>query len=229
MRNHIYTALIALVFGFGGAALWSISGLGDPQTRSFMLQNADLLPQMANELQRREGEAKLASVGSEATTPFPGAVLGNPAGTKTLVEFTDYGCGFCRSSTKDVEALIAQDPNLRVVVREWPIFDGSEAAARMALAAAKQGKYAAFHDAMFAGGPPSDASVAQAADQAGLDMDAARKFAASQQVDREIARNMGLAQTLGFTGTPSWIADGRILEGAIGEDALRAALNGETS
>ena len=92
-----------------------------------------------------------------------GAVLGNPEGSHVLVKFTDYGCTYCRQSIAGIDRLIAADPELKVVVREWPIFDGSEQAARMALAAAAQGKYPAFYHAMFDQGPPSDANVARAA------------------------------------------------------------------
>lgn len=96
----------------------------------------------------------------------------------------------------------------------------------MALAAAQQGKYPAFYKAMFAGGQPSPATVAEAARVAGLDMDKARSAAVSDTVAAELARNMQLARTLGFTGTPSWIAEGQILEGAVGFDKLKAALEG---
>jgi hypothetical protein len=82
--------------------------------------------------------------------------MGNPAGKVTLVEFTDFACTYCRRSVGDVDALIAANPDLKVVVRELPIIaPASEPAARMGLAAAAQGKYAAFHKAMFAGDAPA--------------------------------------------------------------------------
>ncbi len=226
MRHHLFTALLALVFGFAGAALWSFSGLGERQTRTWLVANPDVLPEMAAALRQREAQARLAELGPKVTQPFPGAVLGNPNGTRTLVKFTDYGCTYCRASEKDVQRLIAADPELKVVIREWPIFDGSEEAARMALAAAAQGKYPAFYRAMFAGGPPSPATVATAAQAAGLDMTSARAFAASKPVSDELARNMDLARALEFSGTPSWVAEGEVLEGAVGYDRLKAALEG---
>ena len=227
MKNTLFTALVALVFGFAGAGLWSLSGLGEARLRGWLVANPDVLPEMADALQKQEAQARLAEVGGTVTRPFPGAVLGNPEGTRTLVKFTDYGCTYCRSSEQDVQRLLAADPNLRVVIREWPIFDGSEEAARMALAAAEQGKYAAFYKAMFAGGQPSPASVARAAQAAGLDMARARAFAASDAVAAELAQNMQLARTLGFTGTPAWVAEGQIVEGAVGYDGLKAALEGK--
>lgn len=227
MRNALTTALIALVCGFGGAALWSYSGLGESRTRAWLIANPDVLPAMAEALQDREAEAKLAETGGAVTRPFPGAVLGNPQGTRTLVKFTDYGCTYCRTSEADVQRLIAGDPQLRVVIREWPIFEGSEDAARMALAAARQGKYAAFYKAMFAAGPPSAATIAAAASKSGLDLGRARADAASDAVAAELAQNMQLARTLGFTGTPSWVAEGQVVQGAVGYDALKLALDGK--
>lgn len=227
MRYHFLTVLLALVFGFAGAALWSFSGFGERHTRAWLVANPDVLPDMAAALRQREAQARLAELGPRVTQPFPGAVLGNPNGARTLVKFTDYGCTYCRASEQDVQRLIASDPGLKIVIREWPIFDGSEEAARMALAAAAQGKYPAFYRAMFAGGPPSAATVATAAQAAGLDMVAARAFAASQPVSEELARNMELARALGFSGTPSWVAQGQVLEGAVGFDRLKGALEGK--
>lgn len=227
MKNAAFTALIALIFGFAGAGLWSLSGLGEQRIRTWLVANPEILPEMAEALEQREAEARLAEVGDRVARPFPGAVLGNPQGTRTLVKFTDYGCSYCRASEADVARLVAADPNLRVVIREWPIFDGSEAAARMALAAARQGKYPAFYKAMFSSGRTSQAAVERAAAVAGLDMARARADAASDAVAAELAQNMQLARTLGFTGTPSWVAEGRILEGAVGFDRLKQALEGK--
>ena len=224
-RTLFLTALVALVAGFGGAALWSLSGLGDAQVRSYLVAHPEILPEMAEAYDRQQSAKRLADVGDDVGRAFPGAVLGNPEGKVTLVEFTDYGCTYCRASLPHVQQLIAANPELRVVVREWPIFDGSEEAGRMALAAAKQGKFEAFHNAMFAQGPPNPARVEAAARSAGLDLEAARATAVSPEVDVEIAQNQGLAQQLGFTGTPSWVVGGQTMVGAVGIDGLQRGID----
>ena len=219
LRNTLLTALMALVFGFLGAAAWSYSGLADNRTRAFLLDNPDLLPQMAQAYEEQEAAKRLAQMGGAVFEPFPGVVLGNPQGSKVLVEFTDYNCPYCEASLKDVNRLIAEDPDLKVVIREWPIFEGSDVASRMALAAGLQGKYRAFHDAMFATG-----DVEAAARKAGLDMARAQRDAASEAVSTEIARNLDHARALGFTGTPAWIAGKTPFGGAVGYERLKAAL-----
>ena len=226
MKQVLVSAVVALVCGFAGAALWSVSGLGHGQTRTYLVENPDILPQMAEAYQRQQAQDRLADVAGEVTQAFPGAVLGNPQGSTVLVKFTDYGCGYCRASLPDVEKLIAENSDLKVVVREWPIFGGSEGAARMALAAAKQGRYKAFYTAMFQADAPTPENVAAAAQKAGLDMDAARTFATSDEVTRELATNMSIAQSLGFSGTPSWVVGDQVIEGAVGYEELAAAVAG---
>lgn len=223
LRHTLLTALLALVFGFLGAATWSYSGLADNRTRAFLMTNPDILPQMAGAYQEQVAAERLAEMGGEVFAPFPGAVLGNPAGSKVLVEFSDYNCTFCEASVKDVKRLVAEDPDLKVVIREWPIFEGSDQSARMALAAAMQGKYAAFHDAMYTTG-----DVTKAGEIAGLDMAQAEADAASQAVTVEIARNLEYARALGFTGTPAWVAGATPIGGMVGYDKLKAALAGDT-
>lgn len=224
MARLLSTALVALVCGFLGAWLFAASGLGGGATRAWLLEHPEVLPQMAERLQAREAQQRLAGIADEVARPFPGAVLGNPNGTVTLVEFSDYGCTFCRQSVADVSALIAANPDLKVVLREWPIFEGSERAARMALAAARQGKYAAFHDAMFAAGPPSEATIVRAAAAAGVDLAAAQAFASSPEAQFEIDRTREHASKLGFEGTPSWVVGDQVFSGAVGRERLAEAV-----
>lgn len=194
--------------------------------RSYILAHPEILPEAMDKLQARETEARLAPLRGAVETPFPGAILGNPAGKVTLVEFTDFACTYCRSSVADIEALVKNNPDLRVVVRELPIIaPESEPAARMGLAAASQGRYAAFHKAMFSGERPSNTSIAAAASAAGIDSAAAAAFMQAPGVRQELERNLGLARQLGINGTPAWSVGGKLLTGAVGRDALQQAVN----
>lgn len=232
MKNTAFTALVALVFGFLGAAAWSYAGLADNRTRTYLIENPEVLADVADALaQSREREAtdaarqRLADMGDAVFSPFPGVVLGNPNGSKVLVEFSDYNCGYCEASLIDVQRLVESDPELKVVIREWPIFQGSDYAARMALAAGMQGKYREFHEAMFANGPATPESVDMVASQIGLDMARAQADAGSDAVSIELARNLQLARNLGFSGTPGFIAGGTPIPGAIGYDRLKELID----
>lgn len=235
-RNALAAASIALV---GAGAGWligshSLSGnqvaSGDKAAieqvvRSYILEHPEILPEAMERLRAREDAKALASVSDVVKTPFPGAILGNPNGTVTLVEFTDFACTYCRQSVADVEALIAANPDLKVVIRELPILSPQSAdAARMALAAAEQGRYLAFHRAMFALGRPDAQTITAAARQAGLDLERASRFIADPKVEAEINRNLDIARQLGFTGTPAWVVGDAMLSGAVGQAQLAQAI-----
>jgi protein-disulfide isomerase len=220
-----FTVLIALAAGFAGSALWDLSGLGDRSTRAFLLANPEVLPEAMEVLQRREQTARIEPLRGELETPFPGAVLGNPSGSVTLVEFTDYACTYCRQSVADVDALVAANPDLRVVMREYPILSPESIdAARMALAAAQQGRYAKFHAAMFRLGPPTAQVIETAANEAGVDLALARRAIGTGAFDTHLRANAAMASQLGISGTPGWIIGNQALNGAVGRAAIDEAI-----
>lgn len=237
--NIALAALFAAVGGLGGW-WWEAHRLaGNPAGRlaagnraaieqvvhDYLLAHPEVLPKAMDELQRRQNASQLTGVRGDVERAVPGAVLGNPNGKLVLVEFTDYACTYCRKSLADVNALIAANPDLKVVVRELPILTPESAdAAKMALAAAEQGKYAAFHKAMFEAGRPSAETIAAAARAAGLDMARAQAVIARPETEAELVRNLDLAKALGFTGTPSWVVGDALLTGAVGQEQLAKAL-----
>lgn len=193
--------------------------------REYILEHPEILPEAMKRLQSKSAAQQIAANRDRIEAPFAGAVLGNPQGKLTLVQFTDYACGFCRQSVADIKALTAAHPDLRVVIRELPILSpASERAARVALAAARQGRYAAFHAAMFAGDKPSPTSIAAASSAAGVDSAAAVGTATSPEVTAELASNVALARELGISGTPAWVVGDRLLIGAVGRDLLERAI-----
>ena len=225
MMRWLAMVVVALVAGFAGAAAWDLTGLGDARTRDYLLAHPEVLPEAIDLLQQREQLARIDPLRPQLEQPFPGAVLGNPQGSVTLVEFSDYACGFCRRSVEDVKALVAANPDLRVVMREYPILSpASVDAARMALAAAQQGRYAQFHDAMFRLGPPGEASIRAAAQEAGVDLARADAAIAGGGFDSQLQANAALAQQLGLNGTPAFIVGSQALNGAVGQAALAAAI-----
>lgn len=225
-------ALTALGGGVGGW-LWGSRSAApadkaaiEQVVRDYLLENPEILPEAMQRLQQREAQKQLASAGDDLEKGFPGAVLGNPAGSVTLIEFTDYACGYCRASVPEIEALIAANPDLKVVIRELPILSPASAdAARWALAAAEQGRFEAFHKAMFAAGRPNGQTIEQAAQAAGLDLDRARRTAAEPRVEAELKQNLTFAQQLRIDGTPAFVVGEQMLAGAVGREVLQKAID----
>lgn len=142
-------------------------------------------------------------------------VLGNPKGDVTLTEFFDYNCPHCKTLLPTMQKLIAADPKLRVVFREWPVFgEGSEFAARAALAALQQGKYWPVHSALMGiRGRATETTVRRALTGTGVDEQRLTRDMDSAAVSDHIAGSYRLADHMGLVGTPTLIAGDEALFG----------------
>ncbi len=188
--------------------------------RNYLLEHPEILPEAFAKLQEKQVSGLLSSVREELETPFYGAVGGNPKGDVTLVVFFDFRCPYCHQAKLRVDKLIESDSNLRVVYRDYPVLDSpgsppmSRMASALALAAAKQNKYVAFHDALFSSsGPISQETLVRAARAAGLDERAAVANASAKDVAESINRNVELGRLLGVSGTPAYIIGNNVLMG----------------
>jgi protein-disulfide isomerase len=148
---------------------------------------------------------------------------GNPKGDVSLVEFFDYRCPYCKQVEPALESLLRQDQQLRMVYKEFPVLGPSSVtAARAALAAQKQGKYAAFHRAMMAlKGQIDDAAVYAVAESVGLDVDRLKRDMKAPEIERLLKANLALADDLDIQGTPGFVIGDQIVPGAIGLDDLK--------
>jgi protein-disulfide isomerase len=154
-------------------------------------------------------------------------VLGNPQGNVTMVEFFDYNCAFCKRALPDMLSLLKTDPNIKFVLKEFPVLgQGSVEAAHVAVAARMQDstgkKYIEFHQKLLGGRGPADKARALAvAKEVGFDMTRLEKDMDSDEVKTTIDENMKLAEDLGVSGTPSYIVGNEVVVGAVGLDALK--------
>lgn len=194
--------------------------------RDYILAHPEIIPEAMKRLQDREAAKLVDAHRAALEKPFAGAWAGARDGDVVLVEFFDYACGFCRTSVADLDRLLSEDKRLKVVFRELPILgEGSEVAARASLAAAKQNRFLDFHRRMYAAGSPDAAAVGRVVQA--LRLDAARTAADGRAPDAEaeIESNLNLARALGVTGTPTFVVGGQILSGAVGYEALKAAVS----
>jgi protein-disulfide isomerase len=125
-----------------------------------------------------------------------------------------------------VAEIIAADPDLRVVYKEFPILGpGSTFAARAALAAQRQGKYAPFHEALMRAGESLDEEqVLEIAEAVGLDTERLDQDMQDPAIQEAIARNLQLANALGITGTPSFVIGDRVVPGAVDLRTLQSLI-----
>ena len=217
--------LVALVGGvIGAGAMWGVEraqgGAVGPQVRGYLLAHPEVVEEAIQGMQQMQTGRLVRDHREAIETPYPGAVAGNPKGDVSVVEYFDYNCSYCRASLPALAQLVHDDPGVRLVYRELPILaDTSRDAARASLAAAAQGRYEAFHQALYAAGPVSDVTIAAAGRAAHVDP--ARVPA---DADTELSRNRAAYSALGMAGTPSWVIGDRVLSGVQTLDALEAAV-----
>jgi protein-disulfide isomerase len=205
------------------------------EVRAYLLENPEVLMEAIQILEaRRDTNAKAADVAIIAANReqlFDGAnawVMGNPNGDVTLVEFSDYRCGYCKRAHPELRELLQRDPNIRLVVKEFPILGpDSVVVARLATAALDldRSKFGTLNDALMDfEGQLTEAAAYQIASHAGYDIAALKERAASAEVEARIGDTYALAKTLGLQGTPSFVLGNQIIRGYLPVERMLAAV-----
>jgi protein-disulfide isomerase len=189
--------------------------------RAGILADPQVLVDGGDALRQAQFAPILSANRSAIETPFASSWKGSKKPEVTLVEFFDYACPYCKASNPAIDRLLQEDKGLRVVYRELPILGAdSVSAARLSLAASKLGRFAQFHDTLWATGRPSPETNAQAAAAAGIPPQPSQDAA----IEAELNNNMKLAGQLGATGTPLFVVGDRVMNGAVGYDMLKDAI-----
>lgn len=209
--------------------------------RGYLLQHPEVLLDANQELQRRNEEAqKLAQTAAlrrdrdQLISPRGSTIAGNPRGTINVVEFFDYNCPYCRTSVGDVEKLVADNPQVRLVLRELPVLGpDSIEATRVALAVAKETTDPAirskYYLTLMSMKAHINGAVALAtAEKLGLDGAKLKSDIADPDIEAIIKENLRMADVLGVTGTPTFVIGDQIIVGAVGLAQMQAALRGAT-
>lgn len=181
--------------------------------RNYLIKNPEVLIEASQVLRTRQQEKMQAHArqniteNSSALFSSKSPVAGNVNGNVNLVEFFDYQCSHCKRMAPIIQQLITSDKDLRVIFKQMPIFgDVSEFAAKAALAADKQGKYFAFHEAlMHVNGKLTQDKVMKIARSVKLNRKRLRRDMKRPEIADEIKANMKLAENIGIMGTPAFI------------------------
>ena len=221
--NLILAAVAGLAIG-AAAMLYFRGPASDARiaqgVRDTLMAEPEILPKAMEELERKQSAAAVGPRRAQFEAPYAGAWAGAADGDVVLVEFFDYACGYCRQSNEAIDRLLAEDPKLKVVWRELPVLGpGSQQAAYASMAAAEQGRFVPFYQALFAAGPPTPQTIAQAAAQAGVqpgDPTPAHRA--------ELTRNVELASLIRATGTPTFVVGDEVLHGAVPYEELKQAI-----
>lgn len=194
--------------------------------REYILRNPEIVLEAIRILQAREqaaaGERAIHAVAANSAvlrhdpaTP----VGGNPDGDVTIVEFFDYACPYCRNAHPVLAQLVEDDPNIRIVYKEFPVLgEASVSAARVGIAVhlLAPDRYLAYHAAMFqTRGRLSLQTAIQTATEVGVDRTRLLEVVESDEVGQLINKNVQLAQAIGVNGTPGFLIGDAVVPGLI--------------
>ncbi|MFC7050633.1 DsbA family protein [Emcibacter nanhaiensis] len=191
--------------------------------RQYLLDNPDIIPEVIGILQQRHTAEVLKQLHVPLYEDNVSYVDGNPDGDVTVVEFLDYNCGVCKASLSTVEALKKQDPNIRIIYKEYPILkESSITAAKAVLAAKKQGKYLELHTALLQNTKTlTEKLIFKIAKEVGIDEQKLAIDMLDPIIDRTLRENSSLGEQLNISGTPSFIIGDNILIGGYRLATLR--------
>jgi protein-disulfide isomerase len=181
----------------------------------------------AEEKQMQEAAKNIVSKKEEIENDPMSPSFGNPKGDVVVVKFNDYNCGYCKKASPDVDALVKADPNVRVVVKEFPILgESSMMFGKAAVAAYKldPAKYHAFHMALMKSSPRSEEQLYELAETVGYKGDQLKAEMAKPEVQTAIDNTLGLGASIGVQGTPAFIIGGELIRGAVPLDTMKQAV-----
>ena len=197
------------------------------EVRSYLLENPEVMVEVMNELQTRQEKAAadadaqlLVTYKDDLFADSHSWVGGNPDGDITVVEFMDYRCGYCRKAYEDVEQLVKDDGNIRLIFKEYPILgEDSTASSRFAIAVLQLHGDAAYkkaHDALITlRGKPDDATLSKLATDMGFDGAEVLAKMGSDEVSAVIKKNQDLGSKMQISGTPTFVIQGSLLRGYV--------------
>lgn len=203
--------------------------------RDYLLNNPELLLEVQQALDAKQKEeqkiAQLGVITDNKDKIFRSAndgIIGNPNGKVTIVEFFDYNCGFCKRAIEDMQALTAADPDLRFVLKEFPILGpDSQKASVVSVAFHKMmpEKYAEFHTQLLGGhGRAGEAQAIKIAVSLGADEAKLREAMKDPAITDIFNETYDLANKLAISGTPSYVVGNEVVFGAQGQDVLNEKL-----
>lgn len=198
--------------------------------RNYLLKNPEIMVEVQTALENKRNEqARVAQnrtikeSGAEIFNSPEDAVIGNPKGDVTVVEFFDYNCGYCRRALGDMQALVKTDPNLRFVLKELPILGPDSVKAHHVAQSFKKlmpEKYGEFHIALLGSGHADEDSAIALALSMGADEAKLRAGMEDAAISIHFEKNNALATNLNITGTPSYVIKDEVVPGALGLEVL---------
>lgn len=200
---------------------------------TFLRENPNVMIESLQQFQLKEEANRIKKQSEEVKKILPHferknlhyGEAGNPDGDVLIVEFFDYNCPACKMMFESIDALLLEDPNVRVVFVEFPIFgevSDRNAVIALALNAIAPDKYYTFHQALMRHkGKMDESFLLETAARIGVDKEKLEKEAAKEKYAKYIEQDRAIAQKLQISGTPAIIVGEKMANGALDAQGLK--------
>ena len=233
-NNSMYISIVALIAAVA-ALVVSLNNKKSVDVGAALKENPELVIQAMQDYEEQQRvnamklvEENLAKNADALYSRDGDGIIGNPDGKMVLVEFFDFSCGFCHRVHPAIKEIVANNPDVKVVAKPLTFLAPvSKYAAKAALAAAEQGKFAEVYNALFGvEGRLSESKVDELAASLGLDMDKLKADMNSAKVEKTLKDASDLAAKINVNGVPTMVFNNKILQtldASVIQEAIDAA------
>ena len=231
--NAVYVSLLALVVAVVALVMCIVCCNKDSNVEQALNDNPEMIinamqkyEQVQRENALKEAKELLAQSADELYNNENDGFLGNPEGKVVLVEFFDFSCGYCHRIYPVLKNVVAKNADLKLVVKPLAFLSPmSQYAAKAALAAKEQGKFAEVYSAIFeVKGPLTEAKIDEAAVLAGADLEQLKKDMESEKVNKTLSDVSALASKIRVNGVPTLVLNGEVIQ-TLDEGVLQQAID----
>ena len=234
-HSAAFSVALPQLVSSAAAAEQSVPALDKAQVEAivhdYLVNHPEVLLEAQAALEKKQNEqqqaAQAAAIKDSAKEIYHAkwdGVLGNPGGKVTIVEFFDYNCHFCRGALKDMQNIIANEKDVRFVLKEFPVLGPDSQRASIVSMAFKKlmpEKYGEFHQKLLGSESRADeASAIKIAVSLGANDKALRQAMKDPSIVQDFSKTFELADKLAINGTPTYIVDNQVISGALGQKVL---------
>ena len=232
LRNYIsmilFLSTLSASFDTNGKVL-------DEEIKDFILKNPEIIIESLQKFEaKKENEKKLENKNKINTLrdqiySSESLFEGNKLSNKTIVEFFDYNCSYCKKAHLDLKKIISDDKNIKVIYKNYPILsENSLKLAKYALIISEidKKKFVKFHNLILTNkGMINDEVLNSILSKLDIDKNYLEKKIDDEEINQKLKNDIDLARNLGLRGTPAFIISDEIFFGYINKEDMVSIIN----
>lgn len=234
-KVEILKSQIDLIYGETAGSLGDMSEDEARQRIKIDLESRERIESYKRAIEELRSRARVeirlaAPVAPALRVTNEGPSIGPSNAAVTIIIFSDFECPYCKQASAVMRQVVESYPRqVRIVFKQMPlaIHPNAFKAAQASVCAARQGKFWEYHDRLFKATDMSGGSLLNYAAETGL---STTEFAAcldSGESRAAVLKDMQEARRANIQGTPTFIINGKLLNGITSFENFKTAIDNE--